>query len=159
MTPNLINSWQHADDDDTAYGQIEVEGNAVATVIALSSSDFSNKVQLTIFDTDGASKNMTPANASDDITVLKPGAYLVHAVLSLTGTAANVISAAIFRNNGAKQISPRTTKKIETTDVDCHIVLTAIFVLGLDTIEVWVQNETGGANITVTDAVLTAIKI
>lgn len=160
MVRSASNSWQKTRDSDAAYGEISVESNATATTIGSSSSDFSNKVQVTIFDTDGLSQHMTPDNSTDDITVVISGRYLITARFNFTGTASDDISAAIFANNGARQLSARGTKAVDSTDADAELTIACVADLIADeTIELWVQNETAGNNITVVDAVLIASRI
>ena len=101
-----------------------------------------------------------PDHTLDVIMVIYPGVYLLTARLNLTGTASDVISAAIFRNARADQISPRATKKLDSVDLDAELTLIGIQTLvSPETIEIWIQNETAGNNVTVVDAVLSAVRI
>jgi hypothetical protein len=146
----------------TPHAEISVEGNSTATVIGSSSSDFSNKVQVTIFDTNGpSSSTMTPDHTTDDITVIVDGNYSVSATISFSGAASpDTISMALFKNNGTTQLGARVTRKLGTSgDVGACSLSAIVDLEAGDTIEIWVQNESLSNNITVEDASLIAVCI
>lgn len=138
----------------SAYGGLTVENNSVATTISSGgTSDWTNKVQIASFDTDSSTAiNTTPAHGTDDITVDIAGDYLVHLDMSITGTAADIVSFGIFINNGATQMVSRVTQTL-TGNVDAvSLHPYPVTFAATDTVEVWVQNETAGRNVTVQDA-------
>lgn len=137
-----------------AYGEIKVEGNATATTISASSTDFSNKVQVTIFDTNGLSRGTTPDHTNDHITVDDNGVYKVSAVLSFSGATGDLISFAIFKNNGATQLTTRATRELGSTDVGNASTQGLADLSINDTVEIWIQNESDSDNVTVEDATL-----
>ena len=153
--------WDEANTEwtslDALHGGISVESNATATTIGSSSTDFSNKVQVTTFDTnETASLGTTPDHTNDHITIDEPGDFSVSFAYSMSGGANDVISAALFKNNGATQITPRCTRKLDTGgNVGCDGSSAVVTLAAADTVELWVQNESAAANVTVEDAVVT----
>ena len=139
-----------------AYGSITVESNAGATTITTGGNvDFSTKVQVGVFDTNGTADDAVPDHTNDHITVGSTGAYLITAQVSLSGGNNDVISAAIFKNNGATQIGPRFTRTLNSAGAVGVANLMAVEVLtAADTIELWVQNETDNDDVTIQDAAL-----
>ena len=147
----------------SAYGEINVQENATETTISSSSSDFTNAVQVTVFDTignGGTFLNTTPSHTSDHITIGIAGAYYVNANLSFSGGSADDYSFAIFKNNKATQISARTARKLGTGGDLGAACCSGIYSLEVnDTVEVWIQNETVGANATISNATLSVFKV
>ncbi len=141
-----------------AHGAISVEGNAVATTIAASSSDWTNAVQVTVFDTDGVSSDTTPDHTNDHITITAAGDYKIEASISLSGNSGDVYSLAFFINNGATQVGSRGTRTVGAGVESLPLVATATLSLN-DTIELWIQNETAGNDATIQDAFLAVTKI
>jgi len=137
-----------------AYGEIKVESNSTATSISSSSSDFSNKVQVTIFDTNGLSRGTTPDHTNDHITVNDDGVYKVSAVISFSGGTGDTISFAVFKNNGATQLTTRGTRELGATDVGNATIQGLADLSVNDTIELWIQNETNSTDVTIEDATL-----
>jgi hypothetical protein len=138
----------------TGYGEITVEGNATTTTFSGSSSDFTNKVQVVIFDTNGISSvGVTPDHTNDHLTIVNAGPYLVHTDVTITGGNSNTISFALFKNNGATQLGERATVKLNSASDEIALSLTHIVDLAAnDTVELWVQNENHTTAITVEDA-------
>lgn len=145
-----------------ASGEISAESNATATTIALSSADFTNKVQVEIFDTNGASEGITPDNTENHILIPTNygGLYLIVVSMCFSGTGNNTISFACFKNNGATQITTRATRKLGTGgDTGAAGCFGLAALSDADTVELWVQNETGGNNITVEDVSLSIARV
>jgi len=160
MSRNLQRSYQHARSNDAAHAEISFEGNVTATVIAASSNNFSSAKQVTVSGTNGTSHEMTPDHTEDHLVVVRAGTYYVQATFNLTGTASDDISAAVFRNNKAEQVTPRSTKAIDSVDLDAVFTVSGLVeCLVGDTLELWLQNETSTANVTVVDGVLLAYRI
>ena len=137
-------------------GSISVEDNSTATTISSSSTDFTNKVQILVFDTQQLSRNCDANITEDHIAIERDGDYELSCSISLSGGGNDIISYAFFKNNGAAQLGGvRATRKIGTGgDVGhCHLTCQASLVDG-DTVEIWVQNETSSGNVTIEDGIL-----
>ena len=155
------------DEDDVispltkCYGEINVETNATVTTIASSSTDFSNKVQVTVFNTNAAaSQGTTPDHTNDHITIDIAGVYLINIQMSFSGNASNKYSFAAFKNNGATQLGTRATRMLGSGgDVGCASTLAVVSLAKNDTVEVWIQNESAGNNATVEDCVLSVVRV
>lgn len=145
-------------EDSTAYGAISTETNSTATTISSASTDFSNKVQVAFGTTNSTSQNTTPDHTSDDITIDLDGDYSACISLSVSGTASDVISFALFKN-GTTQLGPRSTITLSGGVDSVHFSPGPAPLVATDTLEVWVQNETAGRNITVEDASFHVVKI
>lgn len=137
------------------YGQISAESNVTATTISASSTDFSNAVQVTVFDTDGVERGADADNTNDHIEVKQSGVYCLHIFTSFSGGANDTYSYAFFKNNGATKISTRVTRKlgaggdVGASGIECLASLDAG-----DTVELWAQNETDTDNLTFEDLVM-----
>lgn len=148
---------------DAPMGEISVEGNATETTITSSSTDFTNKVQITVFDTNGISNpGVTPDHTNDHITVESgsDGNYEIAASVSFSGGANDIYSLAVFINNGATQIGERVTRKLGTGgDVGVAAWTTIAALSGNDTVELWIQNESATDNVTIEDAMLCVVMV
>ncbi len=72
--------------------------------------------------------------------------------MSITGTAADVISFAVFKNNKDVQMGSRVTHTL-TGNIDAlNLSLPPMPFVPTDTVEIWIQNETAGRDITMQDA-------
>jgi hypothetical protein len=132
-------------------GLIAQEG-AATTVIATNSTDWTNKVQVTSFASDGSSNDViTPDHTNDHVTVNKDGIYR----LMLTGIAAGGNNAeyrfGIFVNNGATEVSLAHARIIMNGNGDnATIALQGYYVATAgDTFEVWVERQAGAGNIAI----------
>ncbi len=141
------------------YGSITVEGNATVTTISSSSSDFSNKVQVTVFDTNGAESGIDADHTNDHILITNAGVYECTSRVSVSGTAGDTISLAIFKNNGATQLGPRSTQELDADEEVISISSGPISISATDTVEVWGQNEDGTNDFTIQDGILTAFRV
>lgn len=136
-------------------GEISVEANATTTTFSGASTDFSNKSQVTIFDTNGQSTFATPDHTNDHITVNADGKRVIRAEVSFSGGSSDTYSFAIFKNNGATQLGARTTRKLGTGgDVGSASVQAIADLTSGDTIELWMQNEDDTSAATVQDCSL-----
>lgn len=136
--------------------EIKVEDNATETVITTNSTDFTNKVQVTVFDSDiSGTLGLTPDHTNDHITADVTADYEITCKLSFFGGSNDTYSGAIFKNNGASQISTRFTRKLGTGgDVGSASISSLARLTAGDTVEVWVQCENATDNLTVTDCTL-----
>jgi hypothetical protein len=137
--------WQyhHPAAPGQASASIEREHNDTGTSFSDSSHDFSEKVQVLIFDTNGPAINATPEFANGHIIIDLAGLYSLAANVGMLGGNQTVYSFAIFKNNGATQVVPRTTRKVgAATDIGAASVGGIALLEVGDTIELWVQNET-----------------
>ncbi len=160
----LDGKWWLTDAGDSgsagAHASITVEGNVTDTVISGSSSDFSNKVQIAVFDTDGVENGLDGDHTNDHITVGSTGEYYVQANLSFSNGSADTISYALFINNGATQLGSRATRKLGTGGDVGSSTCSGIFSLTAgDTIEVWIQNEDATDNVLMEDGSLVVMGV
>jgi hypothetical protein len=140
----------------SGHASISVQSNVTTTTFSGSSSDFTNKSQITVFDTNGAAaQDVTPDHTNDHLTVDVAGTYAVYADISFSGGSTDTYSFALFKNNGATQLGARTTRKMGTGgDVGAAPALAIVDLEVNDTVEVWIQNESSTGAATVQDAVL-----
>ena len=144
------------------YGEISGLNNS--TVIGISATGFANRVQVTSFDTNGASSGATPDHTNDHITVDNAGHYLCIATLSCfsdTGTGFTM-GFDIEKNNGGSRVAAAYSEvDFAGGGGDAH----AISLVGLgnlsvnDTIEVWLWNNTNTTDIVVDTATLSLVRI
>lgn len=142
------------------YASILVEGNSTATTPPGTSSDFSQKVQVLIFDTDGADESRANADHTNDhIVLLESGNWEISIDASFVGTANDVVSFGIFKNNGTAQIGTRATQTAQTTPNNVSLTRQVYGANAGDTIELWLQDETGTNNVTVQDGAISVKKL
>ena len=127
--------------------------------LTISAAGIANKVQITTFDTNGASYGMTPDHTNDHITVDKAGKYLCTLSLSAesAGGGAAEYGFSIWKNNGATLFENcHTHRKLAggTGDVGSLSISGIIDLAVSDTIELWVYNEDGTQNIVIDDVTL-----
>jgi hypothetical protein len=143
------------------YAELNNESNGTAApFFPGTSTNFSNKVQVAFATANPAEQGLDANNSSEDITVGINGIYYVSASLSISGGANDTLSFAIFANNGASQLTARSTVKLDasgsvTNAVSCGIVT----VFATNTLEVWIQNESTTTDCTVEDAAFSAFRI
>ena len=149
--------------ESAAFACISVEGNATETVVSSSSTDFTNKVQVTVFDTNAAAANNATADHTNDHITIGTGAdgtYKIEAAVSFSGGLNDTYSLGIFKNNGATQLGARTTRKLGAGgDVGHCNVVALVALAATDTVELWVQNEAATNNLTIEDASLMVTKV
>lgn len=137
------------------YGGISVESNATATTISASSTDFSNAVQVTVYDTNETNQGCTPDHTNDHVTVDVDGDYKITLSVIFSGGANANYSGSIFKNNGATRLGKRWKRKIGTGgDIGSTSTSTRQTLSAGDTIEHWLQNEDSTADATVVCSIL-----
>ena len=143
------------------FAEISAENNSTETVIAVSGTP----VQVTIFDTNGASNGATPDHTNDHITIATTGTYLIlvsSTVNSVAGLASR-FEISVMKNNGAGGVAiiPHIDRDIPGGGGQSGVIsMSGIAVLtAADTVEVWIENETNTANYIVEDISLDVILI
>ena len=143
-----------------AIAEINVVSNAVQTVIASSGV----AVQVTIFNTNGPSNNITPDHTNDHITITEAGIYLitVSSTINSVSGAASRLEMTVLKNNGAALVGALHCDR----DVggggseSGSVSISGLADLSVDdTIEVWIENETNTQNYIVEDITLTLVQI
>ena len=143
-----------------SYAEISVEGNAVETTI--SSADA--YVQVTVFDTDDLSSNMTPDHTNDHITIDEAGVYFVVATASVfsgTGSAA-IFSFEIKSNNGTvAHTNIHSDRQLSGGGGDAgSVTMAGITAFAVnDTVEFWILNQTNTVNLVIEDASLSVVRL
>lgn len=141
-----------------AYGEIYVNGNAVATAIG-GAGTF---VQFVGFANNGSSQDTTPDHGNDHIEIDKPGDYLIlgnFCIESVGGGAADTVSIEIRKNNGTAVFNNlHAHRKLAGGGGDVANTGISGIVVSLakgDTIEVWLTNDDNATDILITHANLT----
>jgi len=137
------------------YGEISVNNNAVVTTI----NTVNVFEQITVFDTDGLKRFLTPDHTNDHITVDVTGIYRVEASVSLTTSAGNkTLQFKIRKNNGTTDFNNTLSERKMGTAGDMgHTSSTGLITLNAgDTVELWVANISDSSNVTIRHAVLCA---
>jgi hypothetical protein len=139
-----------------AIGEIWVEDNAVETAIGVAGT----WVQVTVFDTTGASNNTTPDHTNDHITITEAGFYKIQisaTILSGAGLSADYECEARV-NNGAtafKNIHFHRQMAGGGGDIGAAPAHGYADLAVNDTVEVWVRNVTNTTNLTFANITLT----
>lgn len=143
------------------YAELDNESNASTTAFTGgSSSNFSQKRQVAFATANVAEQGLDGDNAQDHITVGTSGVYFMQASLSVSGGANDTLSFAVFGNNGATQITPRSTVKLDSGGSVANAVISGVGELFAgNTIEIWAQNETTSVACTVEDASFAIFRI
>ncbi len=146
-----------------AFGEIFVTGNAIETAIALSGK--ANRVQVTVFDTDGISNNMIPDHTNDHITITKAGSYLINVSIhanSPAGGGAVIFGWSIYKNDGTIEIpnlhAHRGFSGGGSEAGSSSMCGMAIFAVD-DTIELWCWNEDDAQNVINEDVGISIVQI
>jgi hypothetical protein len=143
-----------------SYGGISKVSNAVETAIAV----MGTAVQVTIFDTDMPSNGTTPAHGTDDVTILVAGDYMivVSATVNSVAGGGSRFEMTVQKNNGASDVGALHVDRnlAGGGGVAGSASMSGIATLAAsDTIEVWIENETGTENYVVEDITLSLIQI
>jgi hypothetical protein len=137
----------------------EISASDASDTIAIGSSGQANKVQVTTFNTNGNSNDMTPDHTNDHITCDVAGDY----VCSVNITAESVPGAgyqvgfSVYKNNGATEFVNVHAHHDFTGgggDTDSISMSGNITLAVNDTIELWVWNETSTSNVIIDDVTL-----
>lgn len=129
---------------EAIYGEIyTVAGGGVVT----NAVGIGNKVQITIFDTNGESDNMTPDHANDHITVNKSGRYLVTTNFSASSANVDDYETIVYTNNGTVIFhNLHTHRSVQAGGSLGAFSVTGIAQLAFaDTVEVWLVRNSGPA--------------
>jgi hypothetical protein len=142
----------------------EIYAHDAADTLAIAASGVANKVQITTFDTNGESNNMTPDHTNDHITVDKPGMYLCTVSLSALSAAGAgyELGVSLWKNNGDTQFdNVHAHRDLAGGGGDTgSITLSGIVDLAAsDTMEIWVWNETNTTDVVIEDITLSLVQI
>jgi len=143
----------------------EIYAYEVADTITIAASGIANKVQITSFDSNGVSNNMTPNFDTDDITVTYAGMYMCNVSLTIEttgGGGAIKVGASVFTNNGATHKSNVHAGRYlagGAADEGSMSLSGIIDLAASDTVEVWIWNDTNGDDIVVDDVTLSLTQI
>ena len=143
----------------------DICANDVADELTITTAGQANKVQITSFNNNGVSNNMTPDHTNDHITVTKAGMYLCTVSMSISSAAAggaDDIGFAVYKNNGNTEFinchGHRTLGGGGTDRGSCS--MSGIIDLAVnDTIEVWIWNEDSTDNVVVDDLTLSLVQV
>lgn len=141
-------------------GEISVVNNTTDTTISVAGT----KYQVTVFDTDGCANGTTPAHGTDDITIATAGVYFiaVSATVNSVGGGGSRFELEVRKNNGATAVGAlHCDRNMAGGGATSGVIsMSGIAVLAAsDTIEVWIENETGTENYRVEDMTLSLFKI
>ena len=142
------------------YGEIWVEGNA--TSVTLNTAAL---VQITDFDTDGDSNQITPDHTNDHITVDVAGVYLCTVSMAVLNNAAqqHIVHFMIQKNNGAvafENVHSHRTLSGGSTDIGSISLSGVITLSANDTVELWADTDAAGdRDVTVEDCTMSLVQI
>ena len=145
-----------------AYAEIYCyESGSTETITA---SGIANKVQITCFDTNGEKNNCTPDHTNDHITIDEAGRYLVTVSMSLesAGGSGYVLSAGVWKNNGATQFqNVHMSRSLSGggSDIGSTSMSGICDFAKNDTIELWIWNETNTNDVVVDDVTLSVVSV
>ncbi len=144
------------------YANIYAQDNATPTTISLAGK--ANKVQITVFDTNGLSNLCTPDHTNDHITIVKAGVYIVHLDITASGAGGDQdkFGFSLYKNNGTTEfpnVHGHETMAGGAGDINDIMLVGLIDVAVNDTIEVWVWNEDDTDDLTIDDIGLTLIQV
>jgi hypothetical protein len=133
-----------------SYSGISSIDNATAHVIAVAGT----AVQVTTFDTNSPSANLTPDHTNDHITVDAAGDYLIMVSATVNSVAATPtrFEMTVQKNNGASVVgSLKCHRNLGGGGGEAGVIsMSGIATLAAsDTVEVWLENETNTDNYTV----------
>jgi len=142
-----------------AYGEIYTKDNADTTTL-----NSAAKVQITDFDANGQSSNMTPDHTNDRITISKDGKYLVTISVAVKNSAgaSHQIHIELYKNNGATAFDNVHGHRnlAAGTDVGSITLSGIISVSKDDTIELWADTDSGtDKDVTFQDVTVSIIQV
>lgn len=146
--------------DAIPHGEISMEDNASATVIAGAGT----AVQVTTFDTNGVSDtDTTPDHTQDHILIGITGTYAVEvtAAVDSVGAGAIIMQLQVQTNNGGTEIIPHVNRDLAGGAGEMGSVTMgglAALTVG-DTVELWIENETSTTNLLVESASLSVLQV
>jgi hypothetical protein len=150
--------------NDSGLAHGEIYAYESGTTLTITGSGIANKVQVTVFDTNGSSINSTPDHTNDHITVDVAGKYLVTVSMSFesAGGTEYVLSGGVWTNNGATQFqNVHMSRSLSGGGGDTgSSSMSGICDFAVnDTVEVWVWNETNTNNVVIDDVTLSMVQI
>lgn len=139
------------------YGEIFAQDNTTPTTIT--SAGKVNKVQITIFDTDGLSNLTTPDHTNDHITIVKAGVYKVSVSMSVASSAgdADKLGFSVYKNNGATEFPNIHFHRDFTAGTGLTGSASMVGLIDVavdDTIELWGWNEDDTDNFLMEDVTM-----
>ncbi len=143
----------------------EIYAASVADELTIGGIGVANKVQVTSFDTNGVSNNMTPNHTNDHITVTKAGIYLCTVSLhveSAGGGGADNFGFSVYKNDGATEFTnTHAHRKLAGGGGDIGSAsLSGIIGLAVDdTIELWCWNEDSTDNLVIDDVTMSLVMV
>jgi hypothetical protein len=145
------------------YG--EIYASDASSTVTITGTGKGNKVQITAFDVDGHSNNMTPDHTNDHVTVDVAGKYMcnvsLHAI-STGGGGADLYGYSVYKNNGATEFANLHGQRNLTGGGgdEGSMSLSGIIDLSVnDTVEVWIWNNTNTDDVIVDDITLSLVQI
>ncbi len=144
------------------YANIYAQDNTTVTTITTGGK--ANKVQITIFDTNGPSKNATPDHTNDHITITKAGFYMAFLDITASGAGGDqdLFGFSLYKNNGTFEfanVHGHETMAGGAGDINDVFLSGPVDLAVNDTIEVWCWNEDDTDNLTIDDISLTLVQI
>ncbi len=142
------------------YADMYVVDNTTPSVI----TTMGVAVQVTIYDTDGPFNSATPDHTNDHITIVKAGDYKINVsatVNSVAGSGSR-FEMTVQKNDGAAALGGlHVDRHLDGGGVSSGSVsMTGIVTLALnDTVEIWIENETGTQNYVVEDSDINIIQV
>jgi len=140
------------------YGEISVVSNTTGTVIAGAGTP----VQVTIFDTNGESRGMTPDHTNDHIVINQDGNYFVavSATVNSVGGGGSRYEMTV-RNKGTAIGALHCDRNMAGGGATSGVISMSghVTLKGSDMIEVWIENETGGEDYLIEDITLSIIQV
>ncbi len=142
-----------------AYGEISVKDSTAA--ITLNSADHT---QISEFNTNGVSNNVTPDHTNEHIVITKAGMYLVTAVIAVKNSAgqAHLMHVDLFKNNGGTVFGNIHAHRNLSAGSDVgSIALSGIVSCNVDdTLELWATTDSGtDRDVTFEDITFSIIQI
>jgi hypothetical protein len=142
------------------HGDISAKDNVTETAIA----EIGTFVQVTIFETNGTSYQMTPDHTNDHITVLQTGTYFVAVSCTIESVAGGAIEVdfEVAKNNNAEMFDNLHFHRRLAgggADIGSASCSGIVSLTAADTLECWIANDTSTANIVVSDITLSAIRV
>ncbi len=146
--------------DPIPHGEISMEDNASATVIAGGGT----AVQVTTFDTNGLSdSNTTPDHTQDHILIGVTGTYQIQvaAAVDSVGAGAIIMQLQVQTNNGGAEVISHLNRDLAGSGGEMDVMnMSGLATLMVnDTVELWIENETSTTNLLVESASLSVLQV
>ena len=143
-----------------SYGEISIIGNTTETAISTQNVF----VQVIDFNVNGLNNNTTPDHTNNHVTINVAGVYFITMNITIDSVmgAGATFELEVQKNNGASRVGAvHGDRSVSGGGGETgSITITGIARLETnDTIELWIQNETGTQNIIIEDAVLSMVQV